>query len=407
MSEKKPKISIPDSLRSVEMQTQESPLQLAHKKGEITIGVPNEIDNTEKRVALVPATVGTLISMGFRVVIETEAGTKAAYPDYYYSENGADIAYNKEQIYASDIIVKISPLTKQEVALIRPDTIIMAPLRIPNVDAELLTLLKKKRVIAIATEWLQDSNGNFPIVNIHSELAGSSAISIGTELLSKSKGVHLGGITGVPPAKVVIIGAGVVASTAARIAIGYGAEVRVFDNDINKLMKLRNEVGHSISTSTLNPFQLEKEVTTAELVIGAIHSKNRRTPVVISEEIVSKMKPGSIIIDLSIDQGGCFATSRMTTHDKPTYIEHDVIHYCVPNISAKVPRTASIAFSNIMAFILTKASEYGGFEQLIHYDKGFSNGVYIYKTCLTNDYLGEKFGIKSTNLDMLLSSQLW
>jgi len=222
----------------------------------------------------------------------------------------------------------------------------------------------------------------------------------------QGKGVLLGGISGVPSANIVILGAGVVAEFACRTAMGLGADIRVFDNNVNKLMRLQNRVGRQLNTSTMIPFQLEKELLRADVAIGAVHSKSGRTPILVSEDVVAKMKPGSVIVDVSIDQGGCFATSEVTTHDNPTFVKHDVIHYCVPNIASRVARTSSIAVSNILTPILLRAGDTGSIEGLIHQDRGIRNGVYTYKGCLTNEYLGERFKIKSTNLNLLITSHL-
>ena len=260
-------------------------------------------------------------------------------------------------------------------------------------------------------EYIQDEGGSFPVVRIMSEMAGISAMHTAAELLTttkdeKRRGVLLGGISGVPPAKVVILGAGVVAEFATRVAIGLGAEIRVFDNNVSKLMRLQHLVGRQLNTSTLNPIQLEKELISADVAIGAVHSTTGRAPVIVSEEIVSKMKRGSVIVDVSIDQGGCFETSEVCSHDDPTFVKHDVIHYCVPNIASKVPRTASIAVSNILTSILLKAGNVGSVEGLLSTQRGLRNGVYTYKGALTNEYLGRRFGIKHTDLDLLITSQL-
>ena len=258
-------------------------------------------------------------------------------------------------------------------------------------------------------EYIKDENGTFPVVRIMSEMAGMSSILTAAELLTNSKGgkgVLFGGISGVPSAKVVILGSGVVAEFATRAAMGLGADIRILDNNIYKLMRLKNRVGRQLHTSSLSPHQLEKELLTADVTIGAIHSNHGRTPIVVSEEIVSKMKQGSVIVDVSIDQGGCFATSEVTTHEKPTFIKYGVIHYCVPNIASRVARTASIAVSNILTPILLKAGQSGSIENLIHSDHGIRHGVYTYKGCLTNEYLGERFKIKSTDLNLLITSNL-
>jgi alanine dehydrogenase len=258
-------------------------------------------------------------------------------------------------------------------------------------------------------EYIMDDSNTFPVVRIMSEMAGLSAMLTAAELLattSGGKGILLGGISGVPSAKVVILGAGIVAEYATRTALGLGAEVRIFDNNVYKLKRLQNYVGRSLYTSAINPVYLEQELVTADVVIGAIHSKSGRTPVVVSEELVMKMKAGSVIIDVSIDQGGCFATSEVTSLDKPTFVKHDVIHYCVPNISSRVSRTASVAVSNILTPILLNAGSTSSIEQLLFSNHGLRHGVYTYKGCLTNEYLGQRFDIKSTALDLLITSNL-
>lgn len=289
----------------------------------------------------------------------------------------------------------------------RPNQILISPLQIPIITSEFVTRLKQKRVIALAMEYIRDDIGSFPLVRIMSEMAGLSAMLTAAELLtniSGGKGVLLGGISGVPPAKVVILGAGVVAEFATRTAIGLGAEVRIFDNDIYKLMRLQHLVGRPLNTSSLNPMQLEKELTSTDIAIGAIHSQTGRAPILVSEDIVMKMKPGSVIIDVSIDQGGCFATSEVTSHNRPTFIKHDVIHYCVPNIASRVARTASIAVSNILTPILLKAGSTGSIERLISVNPGLRHGVYTYKGCLTNEYLSQRFKIKYTDLELLITT---
>jgi alanine dehydrogenase len=256
-------------------------------------------------------------------------------------------------------------------------------------------------------EYIKDDAGTFPVVRIMSEMAGLSAMLTAAELLSNTfggKGVLLGGISGVPSAKVVILGAGIVAEYATRVALGLGAEVRIFDNDIYKLKRLQNQLGRPLFTSVFNPYYLQEELLNAEVAIGAIHAKSGRAPLVVSEEMVAKMKPGSVIIDVSIDQGGCFETSEVTSLEKPTFTKHGVIHYCVPNIASRVPRTASIAISNILTPILLNAESTGNIEHLLFTHPGLRHGVYTYKGCLCNEYLGERFDIKATNLDLLITS---
>ncbi len=407
MSEKQKRIPIPKIFTEGQFQTQTEMLQMQRRPNKLYIGIPKETTMQENRVALVPSSVATLIAHGHRVVVETKAGEKANYKDNNYSEVGAEIAYSAEQVYKSDIILKVAPPTMDELELLRPNQILISPLHIPIITADFINRLRQKRVIALAMEYIKDEIGSFPLVRIMSEMAGLSAMLTAAELLTNTsggKGVLLGGISGVPSAKVVILGAGVVAEFATRTALGLGADVRVFDNNIYKLMRLQNQVGRQLNTSSLNPFQLEKELLTADVTIGAIHSKTGRAPILVSEDIVMKMKPGSVIIDVSIDQGGCFATSEVTSHDRPTFTKHGVIHYCVPNIASRVARTASIAVSNILTPILLNAGNSGSIERLIANSIGLRHGVYTYKGCLTNEYLGERFQIKFTNLDLLITA---
>ncbi|MEM6964922.1 MAG: alanine dehydrogenase [Bacteroidota bacterium] len=409
MSDKKKSIPIPKIFTEGQFETQTEMLQLQRKPNKLFIGIPKETTLQENRVALTPASVASLIAHGHRVVVETDAGTKSNYSDHDFSEAGADIAYSQEQVYKSDILIKVAPPTLKEMDFLRPGQILFSPLQLPIITPEFILKLKAKRVTALAMEYIQDENGVFPVVRIMSEMAGLNAILVAAELLTNTnegKGVLLGGVSGVPSAKVVILGAGVVAEFATRTAIGLGADIRIFDNNISKLMRIQNRVGRQLNTSSFNPFQLEKELRTADVAIGAIHSKSGRTPIMVSEDIVSKMKTGSVIIDVSIDQGGCFATSEVTSHDRPIFTKYGVIHYCVPNIAARVARTASIAVSNILTPILIKAGQSGSIENLIHHNRGIRSGVYTYKGCLTNEYLGERFKIKSTDLNLLITSQL-
>ncbi len=387
--------------------TQTETLEVVPKHQRLFIGIPRETTLQENRVALVPHSVATLTAHGHRIVVESGAGQKSKYSDNDYSESGAEIAKSREEVFRADVMLKVAPLTLEEIDLMRPNQVIISPIHLPLLNPEYIIKLQKKRVIALAMEYIRDDDtGVFPIVRIMSEIAGTSAILIAADLLSTArggKGVLLGGIAGVPPAKVIILGAGVVAEFASRTAIGLGAEVRIFDNNVYKLMRLQKHVGRQLHTSVINPQHLREQLITADVAIGAIHSPHGRTPVVVSEDIVQRMKPGSVIVDVSIDQGGIFETSQTTSLDKPTFVKHGVIHYCVPNIPSRVARTASEAISNILTSLLLKA-ESGGILPLITSHEGLRNGVYTYKGCLTNAYLGERFQLKSTNLDLLITS---
>jgi len=409
MSGDQKKIPIPKSLTEGSYQPQVETLQVKPKKNQLFIGIPKEDTMQENRVALVPASVKSLVAHGHRVRIEQSAGEKSNYSDIDFSEKGAEVVYSKREVYEADVILKVAPPKLEEIQYMRPNQILISPLQLPIITEEYLLALKQKRVIALAMEYIQDEADNFPIVRIMSEMAGLSSIMTAAELLSSTsggKGVLLGGVSGVPPARVVILGAGVVAEFATRTALGLGAEVRIFDNNIYKLKRIQSEVGKRLYTSAINSEYLEKELMRADVAIGAIHSKTGRTPVVVSESMVEKMKQGAVIIDVSIDQGGCFATSRVTSLQRPTFEEHGVIHYCVPNIASRVGRTASVAVSNILTPLLLHGANIGGFEKVISNEKGLRNGVYMYKGCLTNGYLSERFNIKWTDIDLLLTSNL-
>lgn len=315
---------------SIEPQTQD--LLTGRKGNELNIGIPLEIDPMENRVALVPNSVASLLGAGHSVIVQKGAGLNSNYTDHAYSEAGAKVVHSPEEVYECNVIIKVAPPTIDELELFHSDQILIAPLQLPSVTAEYLEKLKQKKVIAIAMEYLQSADGSFPVVRIMSEIAGITAMATAAELLSNVKGgrgVLLGGISGVPPSKVVILGAGVVGEFATRTALGLGSSVRIFDNNIHKLMRIQQRLGRSLHTSSINQVYLEYQLLSADVVIGAIHSKEGRTPVVVTESMVTKMKEGSVIIDVSIDQGGCFETSEMTTHAKPTFTKYGVIHYCV------------------------------------------------------------------------------
>ena len=408
MSDKK-KIPIPKIFTEGGYQTQAEMLPIKQKNQKLFIGIPKESTLQENRVALIPSSVTALVASGHRIMVESGAGEKSNFSDHHYSEQGAEIAYSQKQVYSADVIVKVAPPTLDEIDFMRPNQLLISPLQLPTISAEYINKLCQKRVIALAMEYIKDDSGTFPIVRIMSEMAGISAVLTAAQLMSKSsngKGLLLGGVSGVPSAKVVILGAGVVAEYASKAALGLGAEIRIFDNNIFKLKQIQNQVGHRLYTSALNPIYLERELIGADVAIGAMHSESGRTPIVVSESMVEKMKPGAVIIDVSIDQGGCFATSRLTSLEKPTFVEHDVIHYCVPNIASNVPRTASIATSNILTPILLDAGSTGNIENIFFTNYGLRHGVYTYKGCLTNAYLGQRFDTKSTDLDLLITSNL-
>jgi len=391
------------------LQPMEQPTMVANRKAKLFIGIPKERSFQEHRIGLTPESVKTLVANGHRIIIERSAGIDSNFSDNEYSEAGAEISDDTKEVFGADIVIKIAPVQLSEIEMLSVGATLISPIHLPTLKKEYVQLLMKKKVTALAYEYTNDEAGRFPFVRAMSEIAGNSVILLAAEFLSNAnegKGILLGGISGVPPAKVVILGAGVVGVFAARAAIGLGAVVSVFDNNVFKLQRLQDKINARVFTSTISPGILEQELQTADVAIGAIHSKQGRTPVIVTEEMVSKMKPGSVVIDVSIDQGGCFETSEVTSHADPTFKKYDVTHYCVPNIPSRVSRTASHAFSNILTPILLRCGEVNGIKNLLYEDGGIRSGVYLYKGNLTNEHLSNLYGIKSSNLDLLFATNI-
>jgi alanine dehydrogenase len=400
------KISFGDFFTKGQYHVQEETLAVETKRSSMSIGIPNEITKNETRVALVPNSLRSLIGYGYDILVETGAGLKSNYLDNNYSEAGAKISYSRKEVLSANLVVRVSPPTIADLNEMPGNQILLSPLHIPIVTREFLDILVKKKITALAMEYLQGDAGTFPIVRIMSEVAGMYTIIKAGELLSsgQGRGILLGGVSGVPPAKILILGAGVVGEFAVKTALGFGASIRVFDNDITKIMRLQNNVGRQLHTSAINPVYLAYQMMSADVVIGAMHSKSGRTPILVTEDMVSNMKEGSVIIDVSIDQGGCFETSELTTIENPTFVKHGVIHYCVPNIAAQVARTSSIAVSNIVTPIIVNIGETLNIEQLLFNSQGIRNGCYTFKGHVTNAYLARRFEFKYTNLELVLAS---
>jgi alanine dehydrogenase len=393
------------SLTKGVMMPQEEMLEVARKKGKLFIGIPNEIAYQENRVPLVPDAVALLVNNGHRVVIETNAGKAANFLDNDYSEAGAEIAYSAEDVYKADIVVKIAPPTIDELEMMQHKQTLFSALQFNAQPDEYLRKLSSKKINAVAVDWITDEQGILPFVRAMGEIAGGASILIAAEYLSNNNngmGSILGGISGISPTEVVILGAGTVAEFAARAAIGLGAYVKVFDNSTSRLRRMQSQLGSRVFTSIIQPKVLAKHLKSADVVIGAIRSKTGRAPIVVSEGMVSEMKTGAVIVDVSIDQGGCCETSETTNHSKPVFRKHGVIHYCVPNIASRVSRTASYAFSNLFAQILLSLGEEGGFESLVRKDAGVRNGVYLYNGVLTNQYLAETFNMPFKDINLLV-----
>lgn len=389
-------------------ETLEETLDIKPKGARLHIGIPKEIAFQENRIALIPDAVSVLVSNGHQVTIEHNAGEAAHYSDRDYSEAGAKIVYQREDVYKAPILVKSAPVVEEELELLQQGQLIISPIHLSALKSELLEKLMEKRITAISFENLKDDSDSYPIVRSMSEIAGSAVMLIAAQYLSSSnhgKGVLLGGISGIAPTKVIILGAGMVGEYAARAALALGASVKVFDNSVYRLKRLQNNIGHRLWTSVIEPRMLAKQLKTCEVAVGALGSQTGRTPVVVTEEMVSNMRTGSVVIDVSIDRGGCFETSEITTHECPIYLKYGVIHYCVPNIPSGFARTASQAISNVLMPLLLEAGEEGGFEKLIWHQIHLRSGIYMFKGALTNFYLSERFGLKYTDLNLLIASQ--
>jgi alanine dehydrogenase len=388
------------------MLPQEKLQSIGSKRKRLYIGIPKENSMQENRVALTPESVQLLVNNDHRVLVETGAGEASHFSDNEYSEAGAEIAYSTKQVYEADLILKVEPLVDEEMEYLKPKQVLISAMQLTVQPKNYIKNLMQKKVTAIAWDYIADESGVLPIVRSMGEIAGTTSIHIAAECLNNinGQGIMFGGITGVPPTSVVIIGAGTVGEYAARAGLGLGADVRVFDDSIARLKRLQTAIGQRISTSTLQPKVLAKALMRADVAIGAIRSVKGRTPCLVNEEMVRQMKPSSVIVDVSIDQGGCFETSRITTHDNPTYVEHGVIHYCVPNIASRVSRTASHALSNVMGPIALKTGDEGGIENMIRNYLGIRNGVYLYNGTLTNSYLGESLGVPYKDLRLLLAA---
>ena len=383
---------------------QEETLEIFKQKGELFIGIPKETHFQETRVCLTPDAVSALTANGHRVMVESGAGKGANFKDKDYSEAGAEVTKDTTKVFSCPIILKVEPPSIDEIKLINPQTILISALQLKTQNKSYFKALAEKRITALAFEFIKDEAGAYPAVRSLSEIAGTASILIAAELLSNvngGNGLMFGNINGVPPTEVVILGAGTVGEFAARSAIGIGANIKVFDNSITKLRCLQANLNQTVYTSTMQPKNIIKALKRCDVVIGAVRGNNR-SPIVVTQTMVDNMKPGAVVIDVSIDMGGCFETSEVTTHKKPTFIKHGVVHYCVPNIPAKYSRTASVSISNIFTPYLLKIAEEGGIENSLRFDRGLKNGLYFYHGILTSKPVGEWFDLKYSDVNLLI-----
>lgn len=384
---------------------QEEMLEVLPRHQSLSIGIPRETSFQENRVPLVPSDISRLVGLGHDITVETSAGEAAHFQDRDFSEAGARIVYDAQEVFKCDIVLKVSPPTEAELQMLKGGQVIISAVQLGNHYAAILHELIRRKASAVAFNFIKDEDGIYPIVRSMSEIAGLGAILVAAEYLSNAncgKGLVLGGVTGLPPAEVVIIGAGTVGEFAARAALGLGASVRVFDNSVHKLRRFQTDIGQRIFTSLINESVLRESLRRADVAIGCLRPRHGRTPCVVSESMVSEMKVGSVIVDISIDQGGVFETSQVTSHHHPIFRKYGVIHYCVPNMASRMAHSASYALSSVLAPILRKMGDLGGFIPYLKRDKGFRQAVYTYNGMLTNRYFSEMFDIPYKDLELLL-----
>ncbi len=399
----------PDFLRmsAERLMPLEEMLEVTTPPSNLVIGVPRETSLQENRVSLVPDGVALLCRNGHRVVVEAGAGAAAHFSDHEYSEAGAGILYSSEEVFKADIILKVGPPDLEEINRMRPKQTLFSAIQVAMQCQEYFRSLMNRKVTALAFETIRDKASQLSVIRAMSEIAGSTSVFIAADYLSNpeyGKGEMFGGFTGITPSEAVIIGAGTVGEFAARSAIGLGALVKVFDNSVYRLRRLQNNLGRGVYTSILHPKALADALRTADVLIGAMHAREGRTPCIISEEMISMMREGAVAIDVSIDQGGCFETSRPTSHQAPVYKVHGVTHYAVPNIPSKVPRTASQALNNIIAPIILDIGSEGGIEHLLKRDYGVRQGVYVYNGILTNQFIGKSFNLPYQDISLLMAA---
>lgn len=372
----------------------------------MNIGIPREDPKRDRRIALTPAAVHTLISLGANIYIEKDAGEGAHFTNQKFEEVGAKIVYTQDEVYKrADVVLKISPPSISDTEKLLESQCLISAMHLAVAKPAVVETLINKKICAVAIELLEDEKGDMPVLSAMSEIAGLMSIQIASRYLENTnngRGILLGGLTGVAPASVVILGAGTVGRAAARVALGVGAQVIILDKDLNRLRSLEQQFNYRIITALVNEYNIRKAIEFADVLIGAVLIKGEKAPRLVTEDMVKSMKPGSVIIDVSIDQGGCIETSRPTTLDNPTYILHNVIHYCVPNMAANVARSAAFALTNSLLPFLTELVE-NGLEKVIKENIGFAKGVVMYNGYCTQESIAKRFELEHRNINSLIN----
>ena len=389
--------------------TQEERLAVDTKNAKLVIGVPRERDMDEHRILLNPAAVQVLVKNGNEILIESGAGLLAGWEDKEYASAGASISSDANSIFQCDIIAKVAPPNKKEIAMMKGNQTLISALQLRTRDRGFFKALADKKITGIALEEIRDADDQSALRIAMSEIAGQQAARLGASLLAeglsgKRKGKLMGGVPGVAPASVLVIGAGVAGMAAVRLSRGMGAEVVLLDQSISKLRYATEQMGGGLVTELIQESVLKNRLQHVDVVIGALSPIEGRTPMVVTEAMVELMPVGSVIIDISIDSGGCFETSEITSHGEPTFVVHDVLHYCVPNMNSAVGNTSSIAMSNIVGPMLLQLSGNGGVKESLHFDLNIRAGLYLYGGLLTKRHLGEHFDLPYSSDDLLFGN---
>lgn len=371
------------------------------------IGVPKETNRHEHRVGLTPRAVSWLTEHGFTVLVERDAGKSAYFSDRHFEEAGAQIVYTPEEVYKrAAIVCKVSSILNEDLDLLKTGSVVCGFHHLAVFPREKIEQLMGLKATLIGYEIIHDEEGRIPVLVPFGELAGQMVIHIAANCLQTEvggRGILMGNVPGVPPPTVLILGAGHVGLAAARIAHQSGAHVVVLDHNMQKLRDITRELSGHIVTALFSSGNLNSYIQVADVVVGAILIPGERTPKIITEEMVKNMRQGSVIVDVSIDQGGCSETSRPTTLDDPTYVVHHVVHYCVPNLTSNIARTASRALSDAaLPYIRALASK--GVEQALRDDPGLGEGVYMYNGQVVSERTGEVFGIATATLQECLEA---
>ncbi len=386
----------------------EQPAAVGESQQRLLIGVPSEAPNGERRVALAPYAAGLLLANGHEVRIQAGAGEAAQFSDTEYAEVGCEVVEEAGEVYAeSDLIAKVFPPRREELDMMRERQVLISALHLGGLTPDILTRLMELRVTGIGFEFISDSDGTLPIVRMMHEISGSMAVQTAARLLESTeggRGVMLGGISGVPPATVVILGAGVIGEWAARTALGFGAHTIVLDTDLAALRAIEHVLDRRVTTAMANPAYVENAVRTADVVIGAMMAIGQRSPVVVTEDTVAGMRQGSVVVDLVVDQGGCIETSRPTTAEEPTFTAHGVVHHCVPNLPSAVARTATYALSNALTPFLLEIGDAGSINDALWSNVSLRTGTYVYRRHLTKKSLATMFGMPHRDIELLIAS---